>query len=257
MLSALSADAWAGCPASYNGKSCGPSGGTNVCTVTGGGTGVTCRLIVPGGVSQAGTLTARTPTAGKFEAWGEDDEGGVYCCALDVDPSDVVYTMYGTDADDEMSLSDGSGGTLRYGRSYLYAYAGNDNIHGSHDGSFPETLDGGEGADIIFGLDGADVLYGQAGADVLNGGSGIDTLIGGTDADEMQGGDDNDYLDGGDGGDLMKGGEGNDTMYGYEGADWVCGGLGEDVLEGGTEEYYLFGGPQVDTHDGVTCNDYC
>lgn len=218
---------------------------------------MTCNLVIPFGAALGGTIQARTPTAGKFEAWGEDDEGAMYCCALDVDLDDVIYTVYGTGADDEMSLSDGSGGTLKYGSAYLYAYGGNDNIHGSHDASFWESLDGGDGADIIFGLDGPDTIYGQDGLDILNGGSGADTMFGGPDADEMQGGDDDDYMDGGGGDDLMKGGTGNDEMFGQGDSDQVCGGVGEDVLDGGGGNDYLFGGPQVDTHDGGAGNDDC
>ena len=45
--------------------------------------------------------------------------------------------------------------------------------------SNPDTLNGGQGDDILFGNGGADTLNGGAGFDILIGGAGADNLTGG------------------------------------------------------------------------------
>jgi len=74
-----------------------------------------------------------------------------------------------------------------------------------------DTLNGGDGDDILIGLGGNDTLNGGNGNDILAGGAGNDTLIG-------NGGDD--ILIGGLGGDTITGGTGKDTFL------WQKGGLG-------------------------------
>ena len=78
------------------------------------------------------------------------------------------------------------------------------------DGS--DTLDGGAGSDVLFGMGGDDILEGGAGDDMLFGGAG------------------DDYLDGGAGQDTLYGGSGNDIMV-YDSADFLIdGGEGVNVL---------------------------
>ena len=62
-------------------------------------------------------------------------------------------------------------------------------------GSVNDTLNGGEGTDLLFGAAGNDTLNGNGGIDLLCGGSGDDTLNGGAGADVLDGGGANDVLD--------------------------------------------------------------
>jgi len=144
-----------------------------------------------------------------------------------------------------------------------------------------DTVNGGDGNDIIFGdlvtFDsvagtGVDAIRGyvanklglDAGDvdgramhkyitehytefDVSRSNDGNDTLMGG-DGDDIifgQGGDD--YIDGGRGNDILLGGTGNDTLLGGEGNDILIGGAGNDVLIGGKGDDILIGGTGADT----------
>ena len=82
-----------------------------------------------------------------------------------------------------------------------------------------DTVDGGNGADQLFGNLGADTLNGGAGDDVISGNAGGDTLDGGADDDIVHGGEGNDTLSGGTGDDELYGGDGNDTLYGINATD--------------------------------------
>ncbi|MEL7035455.1 MAG: hypothetical protein AAFO04_07525 [Cyanobacteria bacterium J06592_8] len=94
----------------------------------------------------------------------------------------------------------------------------------SWDGVLDETISGGGGNDIIYGLKGDDVLYGQNDDDELYGAEGDDTLYG-------QAG--NDYLYAGEGNDLLEGGGDNDALLvtAYEGDENLLkGGVGQDLF---------------------------
>jgi len=67
--------------------------------------------------------------------------------------------------------------------------------------TFPVTVTGGDGDDVITGGDGADSIDGQGGNDQLFGGAGNDTLVGGSDQDTLRGGAGNDNLNGSGGND--------------------------------------------------------
>lgn len=73
---------------------------------------------------------------------------------------------------------------------------------------------------------GADRLFGDAGANALRGGRGDDRLFGRAADDTLEGGDGADHLDGGLGADRLLGGAGSDVLIG---------GLGADVLTGGSD----------------------
>jgi Ca2+-binding RTX toxin-like protein len=83
-----------------------------------------------------------------------------------------------------------------------------------------DTLLGGAGDDILFGLGGNDRLEGGKGDDVLLGGGG------------------GDYLDGGEGDDILVGGKGNDTLIG---------GAGSDTFKWGARDEGTIAAPAFDT----------
>nr|WP_256574469.1 MULTISPECIES: immunoglobulin-like domain-containing protein [unclassified Pseudomonas] len=76
---------------------------------------------------------------------------------------------------------------------------------------------------------------------------GADTLMGGGGNDIIFGQGGNDYLDGGKGNDILLGGTGNDTLLGGEGNDLLFGGAGNDTLIGGKGNDILSGGAGADT----------
>ena len=127
-----------------------------------------------------------------------------------------------------------------------------------------DTLNGGEGDDIMFGGAGGDTLSGGTGDDVMSGDSGDDKLFGGDGNDDISGGLGNDYLQGGmgqntlDGGlgdDKLKGGDEIDTIDGGDGDDTVWAGDGDDIIDGGAGSDNLFGDAGNDTIDGGQDND--
>ena len=78
-----------------------------------------------------------------------------------------------------------------------------------------------DGNDTLEGGDGDDLLFGMGGDDMLNGGDGNDLLFGGSG---------NDFLDGGNGADTLYGGAGNDILV-YDANDvLIHGGSGIDFL---------------------------
>ncbi len=91
----------------------------------------------------------------------------------------------------------------------------------------------GPNGDTITGGNGADVIYGMSGQDYLSGGNGDDTIFGGTGADHILGGAGNDTLSGDEGDDCIDGGTGNDTIIGGAGADTLSGGDDRDLIFGG------------------------
>lgn len=134
-----------------------------------------------------------------------------------------------------------------------------------------DTVNGGDGNDVI--LTGDDV-------DTIMGGAGQDTIDGGLDADIIDGGADNDLIIGGEGSDIIDGGTGDDTIYGgldpsfpdtlnipddgsvgaadpvtNNGMDVIHGGDGNDIIFGQDDDDTLFGDAGNDTIDGGIDND--
>ena len=107
---------------------------------------------------------------------------------------------------------------------------GNDFLIGNSVGN---RIEGGNGADRIFGLDGDDQMFGDAGNDYIVGGLGADTLTGGDGVDELYGQEGDDIFWGGTGADMLVGGDGNDILHGEDGsgeADRLYGNLGNDTF---------------------------
>jgi Ca2+-binding RTX toxin-like protein len=104
-----------------------------------------------------------------------------------------------------------------------------------------DTLNGGPGNDVIFGLWGDDTLVGGAGAD---------TIFGGFGADHIWGLDGRDTLVGGSGADRIRGGRGADDLFGRRGPDSLYGGFGNDHLTGGRGIDICRGGPGTNTLSG-------
>jgi len=99
-------------------------------------------------------------------------------------------------------------------------------------------------------VEGNDVIDGGGGADMLYGGAGADTILGGNGSDSLYGGSGNDHLTGGNGPDLLDGGAGNDTLV-IENGDTAYGGAGDDrfVLEdlGQSGDINVVGGEDGET----------
>ncbi|WP_248918184.1 immunoglobulin-like domain-containing protein [Pseudomonas entomophila] len=144
-----------------------------------------------------------------------------------------------------------------------------------------DTVNGGDGNDIIFGdlvtfdgIAGTGVeaiqafVAGKLGVDagdvdartmhkyinehytefdVSRSNDGADTLLGGNGNDIIFGQGGNDYIDGGKGNDILLGGTGNDTLLGGEGNDLLFGGAGNDLLIGGKGDDIMTGGTGADT----------
>ncbi|MFK7821906.1 MAG: Calx-beta domain-containing protein [Planctomycetaceae bacterium] len=105
----------------------------------------------------------------------------------------------------------------------------------------PAVIDGGAGADKLFGGKGNDEIYGGGGRDLIKGKQGDDTLSGGDGPDKMLGQAGNDILNadsgddqliGGSGVNILNGGSGDDRIKGGKDADLAIGGEGEDRVEG-------------------------
>ena len=83
--------------------------------------------------------------------------------------------------------------------------------------------------DILNGEDGNDKIYGLLKGDTLNGGGGADLLFGGYGDDLLFGDEGNDELYGQEENDTLNGGSGNDRLTGGEGYDLLIGGPGDDT----------------------------
>lgn len=167
---------------------------------------------------------------------------------VETDPNAVIYGYAGT-AD---SLNGGSGNdTIQADNTGTGYYLNTPHTTaGSND-----TVNGGDGADVISTGLGDDTAVGGAGSDFVLGEAGNDVLEGGTGSDVLFGGDGNDTLTGNDGSDVLEGGDGDDQLNGGSGADTLRGGTGVDMLNGHTGSDYLYGGAGNDTLNGEGGSD--
>ena len=161
----------------------------------------------------------------------------------------VVLTVNGGDGNDTLSAV---GALLGATRLRINGDVGNDSLTGSVD---RDTLDGGDGDDLLNGGLGNDSQIGGLGNDVLSGNEGNDSLNGGDGDDTLLGNAGNDAITGGDGNDSVLGGEGADTVAGDAGEDTLGGDAGNDSLSGGSGADTLAGDDGADTLDGGTLGD--
>ncbi|CAH6635673.1 peroxidase family protein [Pseudocitrobacter vendiensis] len=101
------------------------------------------------------------------------------------------------------------------------------------------TINGGSGNDVLYGMGGNDTLNGGAGNDTLEGGDGADILKGGAGHDNLTGGAGNDRLEGGLGADIMTGGAGDDTFV-------FSKGFGRDRITSGFDSHPSGGQDHLD-----------
>lgn len=114
---------------------------------------------------------------------------------------------------------------------------------------------GTDGPDTLNGTDAGDRMFGFAGDDAMNGLDAKDCLQGGAGADLLKGAGDNDKLLGARGADRLHGGDGRDRLYGGSGNDKLVGGVAGDLLAGGDGNDTLSGGPSADHLFGERGND--
>lgn len=114
------------------------------------------------------------------------------------------------------------------------------------------TLTGGQGADVLYGLAGDDTLIGGQDNDLMIDGLGDTTAQGGSGADavvalsgngNLDGGSGDDIIIGGIDGDYLSGGAGNDKIRGEGGRGLM---FGDDVIFGGDGDDLLMGGRGAD-----------
>ena len=126
----------------------------------------------------------------------------------------------------------------------LFGGPGADMICG---GPMDDVINAGRGQDTVFALGGDDFVIGGDANDELVGGPGDDELLGGLGADTLSGNGGEDILIGNVGADTLNGGSGDDELSGLGGPDVLLGGGGNDELRGGEGFDTLNGGPGVDT----------
>ena len=168
-----------------------------------------------------------------------------------------VLTFNGTAADDNVTLTPGSNGSLTVAwagqgsetfnnvTSFVFnGGSGNDTLTAASGLDIPVRADGGSGNDdfnlgnnaanntLIAGT-GQNTLVGGSGADLLIGGAGDDTIIAGSGPATIFGGSGNASVTLGSGKDSFYGGAGNYNIQGGSGTYTIDGGSGSDVINAG------------------------
>jgi len=90
-------------------------------------------------------------------------------------------------------------------------------------------IEGGPGADVIYGTQYGERIDGNRGNDRIFGNAGDDVIYGGAGNDAIGGGSGNDVIYGGPGNDILSGGTGNDVIYAGPGRDKIGCGPGIDT----------------------------
>lgn len=216
------------------------------------------------------TMLAVAETDGAVRAAGTggtmpEDENGWFTAMFE-DRTNIEFSLESRSTDSGFSfsgnlLSDPLVTEIVQGDDTLDGGEGNDVLYGQG-GS--DSLDGGEGADTVVGGEGNDVadggagndqIQGDEGADTLRGGAGDDFIEGGTGNDVLYTGTGNDTLDGGDGDDVLNNSSGDDSLVGGAGNDRLVASSGNDMLAGGADNDTLIGGTDNDSLLGGSGND--
>ena len=176
------------------------------------------------------------------EAWGGDATGDVLVQIENLVGSQFDDALYGNSVANR--IEGGSGADL------LYGYDGNDTLYG---GNFGDRLVGGAGADLLNGGDGFDTAdYGASAQGVLidftnhqtsGGDAEGDTLVS---IEKVIGSGQGDSLLGDGAANFFFGSSGNDRLYGRGGADYLDAGPNSDRIEGGVGGDDLIGGSGAD-----------
>lgn len=119
----------------------------------------------------------------------------------------------------------------------------------------PDIIHGGPQDDVIFGDAGEDTVFAFAGNDLIFGGRSNDTLCGGLGRDEIYGDQGSDIINGDGGHDILVGNGGADVINGRAGNDEIDGREGPDVLRGGPGNDSFRGGLGYDIFNGGPGND--
>ena len=112
---------------------------------------------------------------------------------------------------------------------HLLRWSGDDTITGGGTDGVYDTLDGGDGNDLITGGANDDYISGGAGNDVINTGA-----------------TNGNYL----GDDHAAGGDGDDTITGGAGVQYLSATPATTTLNGGADDDFLYSGTGVDALDG-------
>ena len=153
------------------------------------------------------------------------------------------------------TLNGGDGNDIIYGEGgadALLGGDGNDTIYGA---AGNDRLWGQDGDDHLFGDAGNDRIFGESGSDTINGGDGEDIILSGAGDDSIYGGDDFDRVWGGAGNDTIHGGDGRNFLAGDDGADSITGGAGVDIVIAGEGNDSITGGGGSDRIIGGDGND--
>ena len=150
-----------------------------------------------------GVLTVNTNVGGQiaFDLQGADVGHYTYTPSASVPATTEVFSYTVVDGDGDTA---GSALTIT--------------INPAPAGPTNQALNGTSNADTLNGGQGDDILFGNGGADTLNGGAGFDILIGGTGADNLTGGAGNDQfvILSGDSPALIGGSGNNGTISGFD-----------------------------------------
>lgn len=216
------------------------------------GTGVLGSQDLVYGYQGNDTLEAQfSPSVQIFGGQGDDSLTGSFV-------SFSITRIFGNLGDDTII---GLGGAT----NLLSGNQGNDTIFGADNTTTIDSLNGGQGNDVLRARGGSDYLSGDLGADVLWGDEGAtnqgnDTLSGGQESDTIVGGGANDLMYGGQGNDYIEVDNslssnspsdaayvaGDDTVYGDAGDDTIgrSGANGNDWYDGGDGNDSILGGNQ-------------
>ncbi len=230
------------------------SGTAGATTANVSGSGTTYTVSVSG-MTSSGTVVAKVKAGAAVDASSNPNtESGTASVTYEKPPT---CTIGNPNATTNQTLQGGDGADVicgGLGRDTITGGDGNDIITG---GGGNDSVRGGAGDDSISGGVGNDSLHGEDGTDTLNGEAGKDNLTGGNGADTMLGGADNDNLRGGTGNDTINGEDGDDIIYGNNGNDTMVGGAGNDTMSGGAGNDTINGEDGIDNIIGNHGSDTC